>query len=250
MAQGDSYLILLLILVTALSLSLVILVQSATFYYQAYLSAPVEITAFMDAVQFSVRENESCDCDIARIPRLDDKLRLNRLLEEIRRCGDDLSEDLDACFVEKGKRRLRAGVRLMWAGKRRSLEERMRRLDMLRLRFLTVHMGIISTIRPTQAMIPKPPPLPSPPMSPSRAGEKGSASFPTRPTLPHGLSEDMMSRSVTRAPPPRRLTTQAIGHNDNVSGGQKLGWGGVIEELKSSPRMRQRHASLELGNSR
>lgn len=194
-----------------------------------YIEAPKQITTFIDAVDFSIQENESYDRDVAKVTRLEDKLRLGKLLKEIQRGGDDLREDLNSLLLEEGTMRLRSSSRILWATKRTRLEERMRRLDMLRMRFLVVYMGVIatkSTSEPTAAKDPE--------------KQHHSPKMQLRPTLPHALTE-----GITRKPPLRRLTTQAMGHNDASGGLQKMGWAGVVAELQKSPLMHKRHASIE-----
>lgn len=187
---------------------------------------------FIDAVDFSIQENESYDRDVAKVQKLEDKLRLGKLLREIQKCGDDLREDLNKLLMDEGGTRLRTGARLLWAVKRRHLEESMRRLDLLRMRFLVVYMGLIASKTTTDPPAPKDP-------------EKQFVSPKKRPSLPASLSE-----AITRSPPPlRRLTTQAMGHNDHVGGVQRQGWAGVVAELQNSPLMHKRHASIEKGMS-
>jgi hypothetical protein len=156
-------------------------------------------------------------------------LRMGRLLREIQRCGDDLREDLNSLLIEEGTMRLRTGARILWATKRTRLEERMRRLDLLRMRFLVVYMGLIAAKS-------------TPEQSPAKEPEKNALmpKMQLRPGLPHALTE-----GITRKPPLRRLTTQAMGHNDASGGMQKMGWAGVVAELQRSPLMHKRHASIE-----
>lgn len=218
-----------LLLLTACLVSVFVLAQIATTYTTAYLAAPSEIQTFIDTVDFSIQENESYDRDVAKVTRLEDKLRMGRLLREIQKCGDDLREDLNRLLVDEGDTRLRASTRLLWAAKRKRLEERMRRLDLLRMRFLVVYMGLIaakSTHEP----------------APTRDPEKNNSAprMHARPSLPHALTEGIM-----RKPPLRRLTTQAMGHNDHSGSPQKMGWAGVVAELQNSPLMHKRHASIE-----
>ncbi len=78
-----------ILVLTALLLSLVVLVQILAKYSSAYRSAPREITAFVDSVESSIQENESYDGDVARVPRLEDKIRWGLLLREIQKGGDD-----------------------------------------------------------------------------------------------------------------------------------------------------------------
>jgi hypothetical protein len=224
----DLPLLTILLLLTACLVSVFVLGAFATTYTTAYLAAPSEITTFIDTVDFSIQENESYDRDVAKVQRLEDKLRLGKLLREIQKCGDDLREDLNKLLIDESGTRLRSSTRLLWAAKRKRLEERMRRLDLLRMRFLVVYMGLIaakSTLEQSardpekQHHIPKALP---------------------RPTLSHMLTE-----GITRKPPLRRLTTQAMGHNDHVGVAHKQGWAGVVAELQNSPLMHKRHASIE-----
>lgn len=231
MADGDLHLAAILVLVTALLLAVAVIANVATSYTSAYLSAPSEIATFVDAVDFSIQENESYDQDIARVQRLEDKMRLVRLLREIQRCGDDLREELNRLLIDESGTRLRSSSRLFWAGKRGRLEERVRRLDLLRMRFLVVYMGLVVAKNAADA--------------PARDPEKQERHVPKmtlRPSLPHALTE-----GITRKPPPlRRITTQAMGHsNDSVGSAPKMGWAGVIQELQRSPVMHKRHASIE-----
>jgi hypothetical protein len=224
---------------TALLLSLAVLVQIAGRYAQAYLDAPTEVAAFLDAVDSSISENESYDRDIAKVQRLDDKLRLGRLLRDIQRAGDGLREELNGLVVGGDDQRLRVGARIWWAGHRLRLEDKKRRLDVLRLRFLVVHMGIIAGVA-TQAAAAKKD------FGPRDPEKTVSAPHTPRPGgLPKALAE-----SIKAKPPLRRLTVQAIGHQDNVEGSHRKGWAGVVQELQKSPLLRERHASIEMAMSR
>jgi hypothetical protein len=231
MADGDLNLATALLLVTALLLALAVLAQILSAFTSAYMVAPAEITTFIDAADFSIQENESYDADITKVPRLEDKMRLGRLVREIQRCGDDLREELNRLLIDESGTRLRSSARLLWAAKRGRLEEKLRRLDLLRMRFLVVYMGLVASK--------------STPEQPHRDLEKAERQVPkvaSRPSLPHALTE-----SITRKPPPlRRLTTQAMGHNDLVGNGQRQGWAGVVQELQSSPLMHKRHTSIEM----
>jgi hypothetical protein len=224
----DLPLLTILLLLTACLVSIFVLGQIATTYTTAYFAAPSEITTFIDAVDFSIQENESYDRDVAKVTRLEDKLRMGRLLREIQKCGDDLREDLNRLLIDEGGTTLRSSSRLLWAAKRTRLEERVRRLDLLRMRFLVVYMGLIAAKSATET-------------APAKDPEKSQAPrMQLRPSLPHALTE-----GIVKKPPLRRLTTQAIGHNDHVGGAQKVGWAGVVAELQRSPLMHKRHASIE-----
>ncbi|TVY89228.1 hypothetical protein LAWI1_G003944 [Lachnellula willkommii] len=228
MAQtSDLPLLTIVLLLTACLVSLFVLGQIATTYTIAYLAAPSEITTFLDTVDFSIQENESYDRDVAKVQRLEDKLRMGKLLREIQKCGDDLREDLNKLLIDEGGTRLRSSTRLFWAAKRGRLEERMRRLDLLRMRFLVVYMGLIAAKSNEQPRDPEKQHYHTPKMA-------------LRPGLPHALTE-----GIQKKPPLRRLATQAMGHNQHVGAAPKQGWMGVVAELQNSPLMHKRHASIE-----
>lgn len=233
---------------TALFLSAVVTLQILSAYAKAYISAPAEILTFVDAADSSVHENESYDRDVSRVQRLDDKLRLGRLLREIQKGGDDLREELnsllmteDGGLVTDGMSdlrdlRLKATARLLWASKRKGLEDKVRRLDMLRMRFLVVYMGIVSTGATDHK-----PEKKAPAKEPEKVGDRlFNQEYSVRPQLPKALSEGIKNKPMLR-----RLSTQAIGHSDKVNQNQKQGWAGVIRELQLSPLLHKRHASIE-----
>ncbi|KAG9248981.1 hypothetical protein BJ878DRAFT_197322 [Calycina marina] len=228
--SNDLPVLTIILLLTACIVSLFLLGTFATSYSQAYFAAPSEITTFIDTVDFSIQENESYDKDVGKVTHLEDKLRMGRLLSEIQKCGDDLREDLNRLLIEDGIR-LRSSTRILWAAKRPRLEERMRRLDLLRMRFLVVYMGLIaakSTADPST-------------LTKDPEKQHHTPKMHLRPNLPHAMTE-----AITRKPPLRRLTTQAIGHNNaSVGSPQKMGWAGVVAELRNSPLMHKRHASIE-----
>lgn len=225
---------------TALLLSLAVLAQIASRYAKAYFDAPSEVSAFLDAVDSSIAENESYDRDIAKVQRLEDKLRLGRLLREIQRGGDALREELNGLVIGDDHPRLRVGARLWWAGYRLRLEDKVRRLDLLRMRFLVVHMGIIAGTATHQAAAKKD--------CGPRDSEKATEKTPFTPR-PGGLPKALVD-SIKAKPPLRRLTVQAIGHQENVEGTHRKGWAGVVQELQRSPLLRERHASIEMAMSR
>lgn len=241
MADNSGWLQWALILVlTALLLSVAVLAQTASAYWAAYVAAPREMATFIDTVDFSIQENESYDKDMAKVQRLEDKLRLGQLLREIQKAGDDLREELNTLLIAAEdvtgagtSSAMRTSTRLLWAAKRTQLEDRVRRLDLLRMRFLVVFLGIITSVADKQP--PPPPPLPRDP-------EKVAAAFttPSKPVLRKSLTD-----SVPKRPPVRRLTMQAIGHRESMASSGRQGWAGVVEELQLSPRMHQRHASIE-----
>lgn len=222
------------LVLTALTLSTVVLAQNLSAYVSAYLAAPAEVAVFVDTVDFSVQENESYDRDVERLPLLADKIRLGRLVREIQRGGDDLREELSRLLVSEGAATLRAGARVLWASKRRALEDRVRRLDQLRMRFLVLYMGAVTAAAAKNVTTLSK----DPEKSLARVNLDGDGS--PRTPLPKGLAE-----SITKRPPLRRLTTQAIGHNHDTEGSHKKGWFGVVQELQKSPRMHLRRTSIE-----
>lgn len=248
MAESGSLQWTVILVLTALLLSAVVLAQIASVYTAAYLAAPQEVATFIDTADFSVQENESYDRDVAKVKRLEDKIRLSQLLREIQKAGDDLREDLNALSIDDGTTRLSTSARLLWASKRSQLADRVRRLDLLRMRFLVVYMGIITS--QSQAHSEKQTLV----VAPRDVAEKSVAlhlQTPLRPSLPKALTDGIINR-----PPLRSFTTQAIGHREHVASPHsphsphRKGWAGVVEELQTSPRMHKRHASIERAMSR
>lgn len=235
-----------LLALTALALSLVVVAQILTTYSAGYMAAPTEIATFLDTVDFSIQENESYDRDVAKVQLLEDKIRLGRLLREIQKTGDDLREDLNALLLNDDSTTLRMSARFLWAAKSAKLQDRVRRLDLLRMRFLVVYMGVITANiqkqqQQPQTQTPLSPPPPPPPPLPTDP-EKMAFSTPTKPGLKKSFTDGPGHK---RHPPLRRLTTQAIGHSESTGRPHRRGWAGVVEELQMSPRMHQRHASIE-----
>ncbi|WYZ41585.1 hypothetical protein EsH8_V_000480 [Colletotrichum jinshuiense] len=240
MAETEARQWTIVLILTALLLSIIVLSQILTTYITAYGAAPNEITSFIDAVDFSVEENESYDRDVAKVQRLEDKLRLGRLLREIQRGGDDLREEINSLLLSNDTVTLRISARLLWASKRRDLDERVRRLDLVRMRFLVMYMGMVaekaSFTSDRQAVVTTTPP---------RDLEKSTSPF----TPPMNAMNASLTRALTEEirdrPPLRRLTTQAIGHREITVPGHKVGWAGVVQELQKSPRMHKRRSSIE-----
>lgn len=234
--------------VTACFLSAVVILQTLSAFSKAYIAAPAEILTFVDAADSSVHENESYDRDVSRVQRLDDKRRLGRLLREVQRGGDDLREELNSLlqtdsgdlasdgYSDLRDLRLRAPARLLWASKRKGLEDKLRRLDMLRMRFLVTYMGINVSMGAAAADHPK-----IERKSSMRDSEKSP--FPevygSRPQLPSGMGEAIKKqRSMLR-----RLSIQPARNSEKAV--RKPGWADVIRELQLSPLLHKRHASIE-----
>ncbi|KAL2261514.1 hypothetical protein VTK26DRAFT_4024 [Humicola hyalothermophila] len=231
---------------TALLLSLAVLAQIVGRYTKAYLDAPHEVSAFLDTIDSSVAENESYDRDIAKVKRLEDKLRLGRLLREIQKAGDALREDLSALLVGEDDARLRTSARIWWASHRLQLQDKVRQLDLLRMRFLVVHMGIIAGAATEAAAAA----ASAAPRKEHRAQDlEKSPDLPCTPR-PGGLPK-ALSESIKTKPLLRRLTVETSGlPGEAVEGTHRKGWAGVMKELQKSPLLRERHASIEMAMSR
>ncbi|KAK4214730.1 hypothetical protein QBC37DRAFT_144921 [Rhypophila decipiens] len=241
----------LLLSLTALLLSVAVISQVLSRSASAYLAAPREVAAFLDAVDSTIAENESYDLDITKIQRLEDKLRLSRLLRDIQKGGDALREDVNLLMVGEDDSRLRTGARLLWASKRAELQEKVRQLDLLRMRFLVVQMGIVAGIATEAATAKKKKKHAATAAAAAAAAfstpisdlEKSDMAFsePRPGFLPRSLTDSIKAR-----PPLRRLTTQAIGHQNSVEVPHRMGWAGVVQELQKSPLLHKRHASIEM----
>ncbi|KAI0964766.1 hypothetical protein F4678DRAFT_385055 [Xylaria arbuscula] len=260
MAEPSSSLLwAIVLLVSVFSFASGVIAVIATTHTFAYVAAPNEVATFIDTVDYSIQENENYDCDIAKVPRLEDKLRLGRLLREIQKQGDDLREHLNRLVVEDGGTTLRTSARVFWANHRKQLEERVRRLDMLRMRFLVVFMGVITTAagerakdaartaprHSEKAIPPAPPPPPPPPPLPlpsDLAPAPAPTPLPVTPAPRPGITKAFTDGHHKK---PRRLMTHTIGHSEKTENMQRSGWFGVVAELQRSPILRQRHASIE-----
>lgn len=268
-----------LLALTAFALSLVVLGQLLTTHATAYFAAPREVALLLETLDATAEENESYDRHLTKVPRLEDKVRLSNLLRDIQRGGDDLREAIDASLVvvlnnreadadksDKSDKpdttkKLTLRARALWAVTRKDLEGRMRRLDMLRMRFLVVYLGLVAERATTaadkqqqQRQQASPSPLP-----PEDAREKETdvekmgmaapAAWKIPETPSPAPTPGMLSRSMTdeikQKPPLRRLTTQAIGHSSDTKPGHRAGWAGVVDELQKSPKLKARHASIE-----
>ena len=111
-----------ILVMLALVLSTIVLGQVVATYSSAYLAAPREVATIIDTVDFSIQENESYDRDVNKVQRLEDKLRLGRLLREIQKTGDDLREELNSLLIDNETTTLRLSARAMWASRRVQLE--------------------------------------------------------------------------------------------------------------------------------
>lgn len=230
----------LLLTCAATAVSLPILVQTLLTHLSAYNTAPQDLNTYLSVLESSVSENASYDHDISRISKLEDKLRLAGMVREIQKCGDELRGLLDKMVRKEDHKRLKLGSRILWGTTRRDLEERVRKLDLLRMRFLVVYLGMVAA--KTEVVL----------KEKERERERedadkvamGLASPVRSRTLPNNLSEN-----IKRTPPLRRITSSAIGHNEGTGSPQRSGWLGVVSELQSSPLMHKRRASVEQSSS-
>ncbi|KAI2606316.1 uncharacterized protein GGS25DRAFT_523980 [Hypoxylon fragiforme] len=240
--------------VTALCLSLVVLTQVISTYTAAYIAAPHEISSFLDIVDSSIQENESYDSNVDKVQRLEDKLRLTRLLREIQESGNDLRQELSRLLMAEGSTTLRPGPRVFWALHKPHLEDRVRRLDMLRTRFLVVYMGIVaSSVGDRVKYIEK--------AATQKEVEKAHHHHQPQTPLAKVLTDSIRQRpqlrkvatSSSQATPstlsgpasaPPRSTGNHHPRFDTTP--HRMGWMGVVQELQHSPLMHRRHASVEM----
>ncbi|KAB8290696.1 hypothetical protein EYC80_008336 [Monilinia laxa] len=230
----------LLLTCAATAVSLPILVQTLLTHLSAYNTAPQDLNTYLSVLESSVSENASYDHDISRISKLEDKLRLAGMVREIQKCSDELRGLLDTMVRKEDHKSLKLRSRILWGTTRRDLEERVRKLDLLRMRFLVVYLGMVAA--KTEVVL----------KEKEKEREREDADkvamglgSPVRSrTLPNNLSEN-----IKRTPPLRRITSSAIGHNEGTGSPQRSGWLGVVSELQSSPLMHKRRASVEQSSS-
>jgi len=246
----------LLLSLTALLLSLVVVAHTASRYTTACLHAPGEVSAFLEALDASIAENETYNTDIAKLKRVDDKARLARLLRDIQKGCDGLREDLNGLLVgEVGSShpQLRNGARMFWAGHRVGLEGKLRRLDLLRMRFLVVHMGFITSIASEAAT--RQQEVAATAAAAAAAAETERPYHPLAAPRPSPFSR-ALTDSIKAKPPLRRLTAPPPGtppgpsQQESVEGNHRRGWAGVVQELQRSPLLHKRHTSIEMSLTR
>ena len=226
-------------------------------YSKSYLSAPSEVSCLLETSDYLLSESDTYTHDVSKLPRLSDRARITKLVREFRREAEALRKEVNSLVLRRGQLHghgcgegleLRPIARLGWAVYKARLDERIRRVDMLRLRLLIAQMGVISTTisestppltrenSPGLGVIYEEKPLdmpPTPPLTPKTMPRKGwdsSGSFnTTEPT-----------------PVKQKLTLQT----DCVDTSSRKGWAGVVRELQKSPLLKERHASIELAMSR
>lgn len=231
-------------ILAALLLSLLTMGQVVASHYYAYTSAPIEVQTFLDAANSSIAENESFDHDIMRL-QTSDRPRLIKLLDSIQKCGDDLREDLNHLTIDGSNTKLKTPSMLLWKTHRERLEARLRRLDLLRMRFLTLQMGLIASSSNSS------------PSHHDKAAERrappGQFAKPGRPAIipQHALAEAIKKvgeKAAEKKPstPQRSMSAARTGHNmTDIAKGPQFSMASVISELQSSPKLHMRRASIE-----
>lgn len=244
-AHGDLSGVTMTFILAALLLSLLTIGQVVASHLYAYSSAPIEVQTFLEAANSSIAENESFDHDIMRL-QTSDRPRLIKLLDSIQKCGDDLREDLNRLTVDGSDSRLKTQSMLLWKTHRDRLETRLRRLDLLRMRFLTLQMGLVAASNASPTHHEK---------ALERRAPDGQFPRPHRPMPQHALTETIKKiseRSQTLpaekkpSTPQRTMSAARTGHNMNdIAKGPQFSMASVISELQSSPKLHMRRASIE-----
>lgn len=243
MAHNDLSGVTMTFILAALLLSLLTIGHVVASHVYAYNSAPSEFHTFLDAANSSIAENESFDHDIMRL-QPSDRPRLIKLLDSIQKCGDDLRENLNRLTVDGTDTKLRTQSLLLWKTHRDRLETQLRRLDLLRMRFLTLHMGLLAHSTATH-----------PHFHNEKAGERRApeGQFP-RPAMPkHALTDTLQKIKEKGAhtekkpsTPQRSMSAARTGHNmQDIAKGPQFSMASVISELQSSPKLHMRRASIE-----
>ena len=157
--------------------------------------------------------------------------------------------------VEESKTKLKGTSMLLWKSHRQRLESRLRRLDLLRMRFLVLHMGLIAG----GAIVPDRPV--------ERRTPVGQFARPERPNLSHhahSVSEGLVVRKrearkgdvrkevrfedqVLTPTPIRTQSLNVTGHtNSEVGFGQKMSFLDVVGQLQKSPLLLKRKKDIEM----
>lgn len=248
MAHNDLSGVTMTFILAALLLSLLTIGQVVASHAYAYSSAPIEVQTFLEAANSSIAENESFDHDIMRL-QASDRPRLIKLLGSIQKCGDDLLEDLNKLTVEGSDSKLKTHSMLLWKTHKERLEARLRRLDLLRMRFLILQMGLVAASLTASS---------HPVIHHGKAAERRAPTGQfARPVMPqHALTETIKKISEKKSDAekkgeglrttPRRVMSAQTGHNNQqVERGPQFSMASVISELQSSPKLHMRRASIE-----
>ncbi|RKF57657.1 hypothetical protein OnM2_072075 [Erysiphe neolycopersici] len=205
------------------------IVQVSVSHTLAYFSAPMEIATFLDILEFSTQENESYKHDdiFVRVWRLEDRVRIDKLLREIRKCGDNLKNDLNnlVLFEKGGEKKLRVFARLFWLVKKSNLQAKARRLELLRTRFLVIYYEIMVNKIFTEYC------------SPSISSENYNVNTSVT-SLPRW---DILQQNKKKAQLNNVMTIDTSPDLLSISTTQKNGWSNVLAELQRSPLMQKRH---------
>lgn len=245
MAHNDLSGVAMTFILAALLLSLLTIGHVVASHVYAYHSAPLEFHTFLDAANSSIAENESFERDITRL-QPSDRPRLIKLMDAIQKCGDDLREDLGRLTIDGSESKLRTQSMLLWKTHRQRLDARLRRLDLLRMRFLILQMGLVAA-SPTASTHPH--------AHHEKASERRApeGQFP-RPAMPRHALTDMLQNIKEKgvqaekkpSTPLRSMSAARTGHNmQDIAKGPQFSMASVISELQSSPKLHMRRASIE-----
>ena len=238
-AQNDMTGVTMTFILAALLLSLLTIGQVVASHAYAYSSAPIEVQTFLDAANSSIAENESFENDIQRL-ELKHRPRLIKLIDSIQKCGDDLREDLDRLTVDGSGSKLKTQSMLLWKTHRERLETRLRRLDLLRMRFLTLQMGLLAVGSNA--------PIVHQEKAAERRAPDGLFARPPRPAMPQQALTETIKKISEKKPntPQRSMSAARTGHNmTEIAKGPAFSMASVISELQSSPKLHMRRASIE-----
>lgn len=232
-------------ILAALLLSLLTIGHVVASHVYAYKSAQLEFHTFFDAANSSIAENTSFEHDITGL-QPSDRPRLIKLMNAIQKCGDDLREDLGRLTVDGSDSKLRTQSMLLWKTHRERLETRLRRLDLLRMRFLTLLMGLVAASHTASTH-----PHSHHEKASERRAPEGQFSRPMMPkhalteTL-HKIKEKGAYAEKKPSAPQRSMSAARTGHNmQDIAKGPQFSMASVISELQSSPKLHMRRASIE-----
>lgn len=203
-------------------------VQVSISYTHTYFAAPLEIATFLDILDFSTQENESYrrDDNFLRVWRLEDRVRIEKLLREIRNCGENLKKDVNnlVLFDKEGEKKLRVFARLFWLVKKSNLQEQAKRLDLLRTRFLVIYYELMANKIFTEYYSPS---------TPSEHHEVKTSAM--------SMPQFSNSQQNKKAHLNNVIKIDTSHDFRSITTTHKHGWTNVLAELQRSPLMQKRH---------
>lgn len=186
----------------------------------------MEIASFLDILDFSAHENDSYKSDdiLVRVQRMEDRARIDKLLQEIHKCVENLRNDVNKLvFVGKeGKKKLRVFARFLWLVRKSNLQERARRLDLLRTRFLVIYFELMANKIFSEYCS-------SPKLIDHEKVNESISPIPQSSSLLQNKTKVQNLITLQTSPGPYSLNNQ------------KHGWTDVLAELQRSPLMQKRH---------